>query len=208
MADEQISSHRSPSRVLRCLILSLLFVIVAPVLWITLALKLRQGGELLSLKDWDTGENRIVRLILHRPLIFTANPIHRFISTLTWSQSIFWKLPWSWIGILTLITAELIAPTLASSLTRKALLSWLPKIPRSDSAFLRNLSLPDHRDDHTPYSSDIPTDPMFRWNASFSDFRQNSDTFRTDFVFENDGSMVYYPFDRWGLKSLAFLHHM
>ncbi len=122
MSDEQISSHRSPSRVLRHLILSLSFVIVVPVLWITLALKLRPGGELLytNFDSWDI--NRTVRLILRHPLIVTAHTICRCISSPTWSQSIFRKLPWSWIGLL-LIAAKTIAPTLLSSLTRKALLS-------------------------------------------------------------------------------------
>ncbi len=134
MLDEQISSHRSPSRVLCHLILSLLLAIVVPVLWITLALKLCPDGELLyatNLMHID----RTVRLILHHLLIVTAHTICRFISPPTWFQLIFPKLPWSWIGIFWLIPAKTIAPTSPSSLTCKALISWLPKIPHSNSAF-------------------------------------------------------------------------
>ncbi len=124
MLDEEISSHRSPSTILGCLILSLSFVIVVPLLWITLALKLGPGGGLLYHTDsYLTYINRTVRMILRHPLMVTAHNICRFISGVTWSQSIFRKLPWSWIGFWSEIPAKLIAPTSPFTLTREALLS-------------------------------------------------------------------------------------
>lgn len=184
---------------------------VVPLLWITLALKLGPGGEVLyDPNSYSMDINRTVRLILRHPLIVTAHTISRFISIPTWPQSIFRKLPWSWIGGFSMIPAKLIAQTSPSSLTRKALISWLPKIPRSNSVFLRNYFSSDHRDDQAPYNNDVPTDPIFRWNASITDLQQKAPVFRTDILVGHAvyKSMVDYPFDRYDLKSLSFLLHI
>ncbi|PBK86133.1 hypothetical protein ARMGADRAFT_1086888 [Armillaria gallica] len=169
MADEQISSHRSPSRVLRCLILSLSFVIVVPVLCITLALKLGPGGEVLYESNSDSMDiNRTI--YLYSDLVSVDIPkATMVIDWFIWDTCTF-------------------------------------NCTDVDIFFDTNLLSSDHRDYSTPYSTDIPTDPIFRWNASATDLRQNFPIFRTDIVVINDvyGSMVYYPFDSYVAGVFAF----
>ncbi|KAK0433874.1 hypothetical protein EV421DRAFT_2039948 [Armillaria borealis] len=177
MSDEQLSSHRSPSRFLRCLTLSLSFVIVVPVLWITLALKLRPGGELLY------GTNSYL-MDINRTIYLFTDLVSVDISKATMVMDWF------------------ISDTCEFNCTDVAIFF------DTNSAFLRNLFSSDHND-HAPYNTNIPTDTIFRWNASIindPDIRRSVPKFRTDIVVGGTvhGSTVYYPFDSYRASVFAF----
>ncbi|PBK64102.1 hypothetical protein ARMSODRAFT_1088225 [Armillaria solidipes] len=81
--------------------------------------------------------------------------------------------------------------------------------------FDTNLFSSDHSDDHSPYNTNIPTDPIFKWNASYPidhDRRRNMPIFRTNLIVMPDNdegihrkrSIVYYPFDSYFAFIIAF----
>ncbi|KAK0452191.1 uncharacterized protein EV420DRAFT_1559363 [Desarmillaria tabescens] len=64
MSDEEMSNPQSPSRVFHCLIFSLSFIIIVPILCITLALGLRpRGGLTYARNPYLTDRNRTIYLI-------------------------------------------------------------------------------------------------------------------------------------------------
>ncbi|KAK0452194.1 uncharacterized protein EV420DRAFT_1645832 [Desarmillaria tabescens] len=88
-----------------------------------------------------------------------------------------------------------------------------------------NLSPSDPRHDVSPYNNNIPTDPIFIWNATFLQSEANYynydspiylHTFRTELTLSTSntpcgmnllypyGSLVYYPFDCYNMEIFAF----
>lgn len=105
MSSEKTIRYRSSLRVSYCFATSLSFVTIVAITCIALILRLHPGRESSNTMDPSlTGVNRTVRLIAHS-LITTTHSYRRSFSVLPWSQPIFLKLIWLWIGMSWMIPA-------------------------------------------------------------------------------------------------------
>ncbi|KAK0421879.1 hypothetical protein EV421DRAFT_1914914 [Armillaria borealis] len=179
MSDEEMASPQSPSKVFHCLIFSISFVVIVPILCIALALGLPPGGELSYTRDSDLKDiNRTIYLM-----------------------------------------ADLISVDIPNA---AMVMDWLIYLDTCEVNctdvnifFDTNFFSSDHSDDHNPYNTNIPTDPIFKWNASYPidpDLRRNIPIFSTKLIvlpddddsFAHRRSIVYYPFDSYGAFIVAF----
>ncbi|PBK68449.1 hypothetical protein ARMSODRAFT_1085393 [Armillaria solidipes] len=188
MSGQQRPSPPSPRRLISCFITSLLFVTLVPAVCITLALRLRPGGELSYVRDPNAGE-------LDRTISLHADLISVDISQTT--MLVEWTIDWDTCGFSNCTEVNIFFDT-----------NLFPKdARREDSPYSNNRP-----------TDPIFVWNVIDWNLGTNGYltEDNDATFRTELIIypqydytqhaleHSHASLVYYPFDRYNSEIFAF----
>ncbi|KAK0430456.1 hypothetical protein EV421DRAFT_1858565 [Armillaria borealis] len=188
MSGQQRTSPPSPRRLISCFITSLLFVTLVPAVCITLALRIRPGGELSYVRDLNSGG-------LDRTNFLHADLISADISQTT--MLVEWTIDWDTCDTSNCTEVNIFFDT-----------KLIPKDERREDSPYSNNRPTD------PIFVWNVTDWNLRTNGYVSEY--NNPTFLTELIIyplydyalhtleHSHASLVYYPFDRYKSEIFAF----